>query len=47
MSTDFRLGESLAAGKLSSHPALLRFGRRVTREGGADVDAGWAAPRGV
>ena len=45
LATDFRLGEALAAGKLSSHPAVLRFGARVAREGGGDVDAGWAAPR--
>jgi DNA helicase HerA-like ATPase len=41
-STTFRLGEALVAGKLSSHPALIRFGRRVAEEGGADVDASWA-----
>jgi DNA helicase HerA-like ATPase len=45
LSTDFRLGEALVAGKIASHPVLLRFGRRVTLEGGADVDARWAAPR--
>ena len=45
LSTDFRLGEALVAGKIASHPVLLRFGRRVTLEGGADVDAGWAAAR--
>ena len=43
-STTFRLGEALVAGKLASHPALIRFGRRVAEEGGADVDAAWAAP---
>jgi DNA helicase HerA-like ATPase len=45
LSPDFQLGEALVAGKITSHPALLRFGRRITREGGADVDAGWAARR--
>jgi DNA helicase HerA-like ATPase len=40
--TAFRLGEALVAGKLTSHPALIRFGRRVAEEGGADVDASWA-----
>ena len=44
LATDFRLGEALVAGKLASHPAVLRFGARVAREGGGDVDAGWAAP---
>jgi uncharacterized protein len=36
----FRLGEALVAGKIASHPALIRFGERITPEGGADV-AGW------
>ena len=45
LSTDFKLGEALVAGKIASHPVLLRFGRRVTLEGGADVDARWAAAR--
>jgi uncharacterized protein len=38
--TTFRQGEALVAGKIASHPALLRFGARITEEGGADV-AGW------
>jgi hypothetical protein len=38
----FRLGEALVAGKISPHPALLRFGRRLTEEGGGDVPATWA-----
>jgi DNA helicase HerA-like ATPase len=42
--TSFRLGEALVAGKLASHPALIRFGRRVAEEGGADVAADWARP---
>jgi hypothetical protein len=29
------------AGKIASHPALIRFGERFSEEGGADV-AGWA-----
>jgi DNA helicase HerA-like ATPase len=33
----FGLGEALVAGQLSSHPALIRFGRRVAEEGGADI----------
>ena len=45
LATDFRLGEALVAGKIASHPVVLRFGRRVAREGGGDVDAGWAAHR--
>jgi DNA helicase HerA-like ATPase len=37
----FDQGEALVAGKIASHPALIRFGARITEEGGADV-AGWA-----
>jgi hypothetical protein len=37
----FTQGEALVAGKIASHPALIRFGARITEEGGADV-AGWA-----
>jgi DNA helicase HerA-like ATPase len=39
--TTFRQGEALMAGKIASHPALIRFGARITEEGGADV-VGWA-----
>jgi DNA helicase HerA-like ATPase len=45
LATDFHLGEALVAGKLTSHPAVLRFGARVAREGGGDVSADWAASR--
>jgi DNA helicase HerA-like ATPase len=38
--TTFRQGEALVAGKIASHPALIRFGARITHEGGMDV-AGW------
>ena len=45
--TAFRQGETLIAGKLSGHPALVRVGRRISEEGGGDVASGWAdAPRG-
>jgi hypothetical protein len=43
--TTFRQGEALAAGKISPHPALLRFGARVSEEGGSDVPADWATGR--
>jgi DNA helicase HerA-like ATPase len=43
--TNFRQGESLAAGKISPHPALIRFGARVSEEGGGDVPADWASAR--
>jgi DNA helicase HerA-like ATPase len=44
-SVTFRQGEGLIAGKISPQPALLRFGKRISEEGGADVPATWAAPR--
>ena len=39
-SSTFRQGEALVAGKIASHPALIRFGARITQEGGGDV-GGW------
>jgi uncharacterized protein len=33
----FSQGEALVAGRIVSHPALVRFGKRLTREGGTDV----------
>jgi hypothetical protein len=44
--TTFRQGEALAAGKISPHPALLRFGARISEEGGSDVPSDWATGRG-
>ena len=41
----FHQGEALIAGKILTQPALLRFGTRITQEGGADVPATWAAAR--
>ena len=43
LASAFRLGEALVAGKISPHPALVRFGARVAEEGGSDVPATWAA----
>ena len=40
--TSFRMGESLVAGKVAPHPTFVRFGPRVSEEGGADVPATWA-----
>lgn len=40
--TAFRMGESLVAGKIASHPAFVRFGPRLSEEGGSDVPATWA-----
>jgi DNA helicase HerA-like ATPase len=42
----FRLGEGLVAGKISPHPALVRFGSRVAEEGGSDVPTTWASATG-
>jgi hypothetical protein len=35
LATDFGLGEALVAGKIASHPAVMRFGSRVAPEGAA------------
>ncbi|MGE5692084.1 MAG: ATP-binding protein [Pseudomonadota bacterium] len=43
--TAFRQGEALVAGKIAPHPALVRFGARMTAEGGSDVPADWAELR--
>jgi uncharacterized protein len=40
----FGQGEALVAGRIASHPALIRFGARITHEGGADVGGWWNAP---
>jgi DNA helicase HerA-like ATPase len=42
--TTFGQGEALVAGKIASHPALIRFGARITEEGGADVGGWWNPP---
>jgi uncharacterized protein len=41
--TSFRQGESLVAGKFVPHPAYVRFGQRLSQEGGADIPTSWAA----
>jgi hypothetical protein len=43
--TSFTLGEALVAGPLVPEPGFVRMGQRITREGGTDVSAAWAAPR--
>jgi DNA helicase HerA-like ATPase len=45
LSTDFRQGEAVVAGKLVPAPTLGRFGPRWSGEGGSDIPSGWAAPR--
>jgi DNA helicase HerA-like ATPase len=42
--TGFRQGEALVAGKLVPTPTFVRFGSRITAEGGSDVPTDWAAP---
>lgn len=44
--TGFRQGEALVAGKLVPTPTFVRFGARISEEGGSDVPADWAAPPG-
>jgi hypothetical protein len=41
--TTFRQGESLVAGKLVPHPTYVRFGQRLSQEGGADIPTSWAS----
>ena len=43
-SSRFGLGEALVAGKIAPQPALVRFGKRISEEGGSDVGKGWALP---
>lgn len=38
----FTLGEALVVGWVAPHPIFLRFGGRISREGGVDVPATWA-----
>lgn len=38
----FRQGEALVAGAIAPHPLIVRFGERISAEGGADVPATWA-----
>jgi hypothetical protein len=40
--TGFRQGEALVAGKLVATPTFVRFGARITQEGGSDVPTDWA-----
>jgi DNA helicase HerA-like ATPase len=37
----FGQGQSLAAGRIAPQPTLLRFGARLSQEGGGDVPADW------
>ncbi len=42
--TTFRMGETLVAGKFFSHAGFVRFGARISQEGGADIPTAWANP---
>jgi hypothetical protein len=42
LASGFAMGEALTAGKIAPDPLLLRFGRRVSEEGGSDVPTTWA-----
>ena len=46
LSTEFRQGEAVVAGKLVPTPTLGRFGPRWSVEGGADVPSDWAVAGG-
>ena len=46
LSTEFRQGEAVVAGKLVPSPTLARFGPRWSAEGGADLPTDWAGSRG-
>ena len=46
LASGFRLGQALLAGKLSSHPAVVKVGPRIAEEGGADVPSTWATGNG-
>jgi hypothetical protein len=43
--TGFRQGQALVAGKVVAIPTLVRFGARVSVEGGSDVATDWARSR--
>jgi hypothetical protein len=42
--TTFGLGETLVAGKFFPHTGYVRFGARISQEGGADLPTAWASP---
>ena len=43
LAPDFALGQALIAGPIARAPLVVRFGGRVSREGGGDVAHDWAA----
>ena len=42
--TTFGLGETLVAGKFFPHAGYVKFGARLSQEGGADIPTAWANP---
>ncbi len=40
--TTFGLGETLVGGKFFPHPTYVKFGARMSQEGGADIPTAWA-----
>ena len=42
--TTFGLGETLVAGKFFPRAGYVKFGARISQEGGADIPIAWAAP---
>jgi len=44
LASTFGLGEALVAGRIAPDPTLVRFGERVSQEGGGDVPSTWALP---
>jgi hypothetical protein len=43
LASEFELGHALVAGPIAPEPLLVRFGARVSAEGGGDVPRDWAA----
>jgi hypothetical protein len=42
--TAFKLGETLVGGKFFPHATYVKFGARISQEGGADIPTAWASP---
>jgi DNA helicase HerA-like ATPase len=42
----FTIGQALIAGRPVQSPTFVTFGRRLSREGGSDIPATWAARSG-
>jgi uncharacterized protein len=42
--TTFEQGQGLVAGKFFPHATYVKFGQRLSQEGGADIPTSWASP---